>query len=301
MRFRDFLPISFVALIFLVFITAPASYAQEEVLPDTLEVEEEIILEEEIFEEEAIPEEEIFEEEFIPEEEIIEEEVAPEEEEVVEEEAVEEVVEEPSMFKPGWTAKVYVNFGAIEPWGDPGTGALFDMGFKGQLGAQLNIANWLSLPTVLKPLTAEVMAGYTMFNIKSDYTGSYEEGKTNVISFLALGRYDLTDLILQLIGFEYPALGIFGVAGFQYNMQSWDFPNWTREFDSASSFGLNLGIGVKYNLMQMVGKPVEIDLRFTQGVFIMGDVKDQDGEPFYPNDDYNHTENGILIGIAYPF
>ncbi len=298
MRVRDFLPVSFVIVIFVVFITTAVSYAQEEVLPDTLKAEEEVIPEEEIIEEEVVPEEEIIEEEVVPEEEIIEEEVAPEEE------AVEEVVEEPSMFKPGWTAKAYVNFGPIEPWGDPGTGALFDMGFKGQFGAQLNIAKWLSLPAVLKPLTAEVMAGYTMFNIKpgTGESAYWKDAKTTLMSGVLLGRYDITDLILQFIGFEYPALGIFGVAGLQFNSQSWDMPGSGREFDPATSFGLNLGVGVKYNLMQMVGKPMEIDLRFTQGVFVMGDVKDKDGKPFYEDGSaYNHTENGFLLGIAYPF
>jgi len=235
------------------------------------------------------------------------EEMPPVEEEVVEEEVVEEaieeevVTEEPDVFMPSWIAKAYLNFGPIEPWGDPGSGALFNTGMRIQGGAQLNIGNWVQLPMVLQPLTAEVMVGYGMWNIKDDYTGVYVDGKTNVISVLALGRYDLTDLIMKAIGFEYPALGIFVVAGLQYNYQSWDFPNWSREFDPASSFGLNLGVGVKYNLQSLVGKPVEIDLRFTQGVFVMGDVKDQNGDPFYPNDDYKHTENGLLLGIGYPF
>ena len=235
------------------------------------------------------------------------EEMPPVEEEVVEEEVVEEAVEEevvteePDVFMPSWIAKAYLNFGPIEPWGDPGSGALFNMGMRIQGGAQLNIGNWVQLPMVLQPLTAEVMVGYGMWNIKDDYTGVYVDGKTNVISVLALGRYDLTDLIMKAIGVEYPALGIFAVAGLQYNYQSWDFPNWSREFDPASSFGLNLGVGVKYNLQSLVGKPVEIDLRFTQGVFVMGDVKDQNGDPFYPNDDYKHTENGLLLGIGYPF
>ena len=235
------------------------------------------------------------------------EEMPPVEEEVVEEEVVEEevveeaVTEEPDVFMPSWIAKAYLNFGPIEPWGDPGSGALFNMGMRIQGGAQLNIGNWVQLPMVLQPLTAEVMVGYGMWNIKDDYTGVYVDGKTNVISVLALGRYDLTDLIMKAIGFEYPALGIFAVVGLQYNYQSWDFPNWSREFDPASSFGLNLGVGVKYNLQSLVGKPVEIDLRFTQGVFVMGDVKDQNGDPFYPDDDYKHTENGLLLGIGYPF
>lgn len=286
MKFRTFLPVFILSVVFVLFLAAPA-FAQEEVIP------EQEIIEEEVIEEEIIEEEMIEEEIFLEEEEVIEEEVVEE---------VEEIVEEPTEFKPGWTAKVYVNGGPIEPWGDPGTGMMFNMGMRAQIGAQLNIGNWFALPTALEPLTAEIMVGYGMWNIKdSQNSGDKLDAKTNVISVLALGRYDITDLILNLIGFEYPALGIFGVAGFQYNMQSWDFPNWTREFDSASSFGLNLGLGVKYNLQSMVGKPVEIDLRFTQGVFIMGDVKDQDGNPFYADDDYKHTENGLLLGIAYPF
>ena len=319
MKVSKYFSVFVVVTVFLFSLTITSAYAQEEIPIDEEVVEEEVVpveeeavveeevvpVEEEIVEEEVVPvEEEVVEEEVVPvEEEVVEEEVVPVEEEVVEEEvpAEEVVTEEPSMFKPGWVAKAYINGGPIEPWGDPGTGALFNMGMRIQGGAQLNIGNWIKLPLVLQPLTAEVMVGYGMWNIKSDFTGSYVDAKTNVISVLALGRYDVTDLIMKAIGFEYPALGIFAVAGFQYNMQSWDFPNWTREFDSASAFGLNLGIGVKYNLQSLVGKPVEIDLRFTQGVFIMGDVKDQNGNPFYPDDDYHHTENGLLLGIAYPF
>ncbi|MCK4640300.1 MAG: PEGA domain-containing protein [Candidatus Marinimicrobia bacterium] len=225
-------------------------------------------------------------------------------------------VKTPAEDYKSWKYKFYIQGGLIEPWGDPGTGAIFDMGKRAQFGAQLNIGKWVSLPTVLHPLTAEVMVGYGMWNIKDLDSGGYIEyfdAKTKVISVLAIGRYDVTDLILNLIGFEYPVLGIFGVAGFQYNTQSWDFPDWDREFDSASSFGLNLGLGVKYNLQSMVGKPVEIDLRFTQGVFLMGEVNDKDGYPFfdetyYPESswykdtrDYSHAENGLLLGIAYPF
>jgi len=294
-KIKGFLPVLLLAFVFMITV----AFAQEDVI-----IEEEETIEEEVIIEEVPAQEEVIIEEEAPVEEEMIEEIVPEEEvveEVVEEEVVEEIVEEPTTFTPGWTAKAYINGGVIEPWGDPGSGALFNMGMRIQGGAQLNIGNWVNLPIILKPLTAEVMVGYGMFNIKPDYTGVYVDGKTSVISVLALGRYDVTDLILKLIGFEYPALGIFGVAGFQYNTQSWDFPNWTREFDSASSFGLNLGLGVKYNLQSLVGKPVEIDLRFTQGVFIMGDVTDQDGNPFYPNDDYKHTENGILLGIGYPF
>ena len=216
--------------------------------------------------------------------------------------------EKPKKLNQGSSpVSLYINGGFIEPWGDPGTGALFNMGTKVQGGVQLNIGNWIDLPVFLKPLTAEVMIGYGNFNIKSEIANAvpvYNDAKTNVISVLTLGRYDITDLILNLIGIETPALGIFGVAGFQYNTQSWDFPNWFlngefREFDSASSFGLNLGLGVKYNLQNVVGRPVEVDLRFTQGVFIMGDVMDQNGDPMFL-DKYNHTENGLLFGLKYP-
>ena len=109
-------------------------------------------------------------------------------------------------------------------------------------------------------------------------------------------------MIMKAIGVEYPALGIFGVVGMQYNMQSWDMPNWDGTFEKKSQFGLNLGLGVKYNVQNVVGKPVEIDLRFTQGVFLMPDVKDSEGDPLSTKSGkYNHTENGLLLGIAYPF
>jgi len=297
-KIRDFLPVLLLAFVFMITIAV----AQEDVIieDETTPVEEEVIIEEEI----PAQEEVIIEETPAPaEEEIMEEEIVPQEEEMVEEEVVEEIVEEPTTFAPGWTAKVYVNGGPIEPWGSPGTGSIFNMGMRIQGGAQLNIGNWINLPLIFKPLTAEVMVGYGMWNIKDESAAavpSYVDAKTSVISVLALGRYDVTDLILNLIGFEYPALGIFGVAGFQYNMQSWDFPNSTSEYDPASSFGMNLGLGVKYNLQSVVGKPVEVDLRFTQGVFIMGDVKDQNGTPMF-SEKYKHSENGLVLGIAYPF
>jgi len=85
-------------------------------------------------------------------------------------------------------------------------------------------------------------------------------------------------------------------------MPNWKINGVVREFDKASQFGLNMGVGVKYNLQSVVGKPVEVDLRFTQGIFVMGDVKDQNGTTFYlDGSKYNHTENGLLLGIAYPF
>jgi len=302
MKEKCFLQVLFVAALFLIFMTIP-TFAQEEVVTPE---QEEVAPADTVVQEEVAPAEQPVPEEVITEE-------APEEapEEVVEEKPKEEEVkEEISKFKPGWTAKVYINGGPIEPWGDPGTGMEFNMGMRIQGGAQLNIGNWIKLPLVLQPLTAEVMVGYGMWNPKTD-AGHYKDAKTSVISVLALGRYDVTDLIMKAIGFEYPALGIFGVAGLQYNMQSWDFPNWSREFDPVSQFGMNLGVGVKYNLQSMVGKPVEVDLRFTQGIFLMGEVKDTDGVPYYDasywptwdkdNRDYHHTENGLLLGIAYPF
>ena len=197
---------------------------------------------------------------------------------------------------------LYINAGFIEPWGDPGTGTLFKNGKRIQAGTQLNICNVINLPSIFKPLTAEVMVGYGMFNIKDEINnGNYQNAKTSVISVSCLGRYDIIDLILQLIGYEYSELGLFGVVGFQYNRQFWDFPNWVREFDSASSFGLNMGLGVIYNLQSLVDKPVEVDLRFTQGTFIMGDVPDQNGDYFFHDSNYKHIENSLLLGIYYLF
>jgi len=249
-----------------------------------------------------------------PEEPVIEE-VIPEEEEVAEEAPAEEVVkEEPSKFKPGWIAKAYINGGVMEPGQAPnkkGTGTIFNTGMRIQGGAQLNIGNWVKLPLILQPLTAEVMVGLGMWNAQPQYENYYKDAKHQVISVLALGRYDLTDLLMKAIGFENPALGFFATVGFQYNMHSWDFPNWNREFDNVSSFGIAYGAGVKYNLQNLVGKPVEIDLRFTQGLFILGKVKDTSGVPFfdetyYPtfdvdSRDYGHLEYGLMLGIGYPF
>ena len=202
--------------------------------------------------------------------------------------------EQIKYFIPTWSVKAYLDFGIVEPWGNPGTGTAFKMGFKGQLGAQINPASFFSLPDALYPLTAEVLSGYTMFNHKSR-----DDVSTSIISFYLGGRYDLTDLILKFIGFEYPTLGVFGFVGFQVNSQSWDFPD--RKFDSKMALGTNLGIGFKYNLMSSIGKAIEIDLRFTQNNFLIGDVEDKDGVPMFPGGEYSHGENGFLLGIAYPF
>jgi len=306
MKLRDFLPILLVTIAFAVFMAAPA-----------LAQEEEIITEEEVIEE-ATPADTVTQEEVVPveeevapvEEEVIEEEVAPIEEEVVEEEVVEEapvvevVKEEPSMFKPGWIAKAYINIGVMEPGqagNKKGTGSVFNTGMRFQGGAQLNIGNWVKLPLIFQPLTAEVMAGIGMWNAQPQYENWYKDGKHQIISILALGRYDFTDLLFKAIGFENPSLGVFGTLGFQYNLHSWDFPNSTREFDPVSSFGIAYGAGVKYNLMNTIGKPVEIDLRVTQGLFLLGDVKDKDGNPFFTVSEYGHLEYGVMLGIAYPF
>lgn len=194
---------------------------------------------------------------------------------------------------------LYLNGGFIEPWGNPGTGVLFNMGNRIQCGIQLSFGNIIKSTKILEPLSVEIMVGYASFSAKEYLLGNYHDGETNLISIITLSRYDLTDLILSSIGVKNPAFGVFGVAGIQYNNQSWDFPNWDREFDSASSFGLNLGIGVKYNFRHLIDKPIEIDMRFTQGVFILNDVVDQVGEPMFSGN-YQHTENGILFGIRYP-
>ncbi|MFH1214324.1 MAG: PEGA domain-containing protein [Candidatus Neomarinimicrobiota bacterium] len=173
-----------------------------------------------------------------------------------------------------WSYKIYLNGGSIEPLGSSGTGSIFDTGMRIQGGAQLNIAKLFSLTSILQPMTLEVMGGYSRWNVKSYLnTDSYQGGKTDAISLITLYRYDLTNLILKYIDFLDPALGLFSVVGIQFNMQNWDFPN-GREVDPAISFGFNLGVGIKYNLQSLVGKPVEVDLR---------------------------SENGILLGIAYSF
>jgi hypothetical protein len=89
-----FFSVLFVAIAFLLALTVNYSYAQEE----------------------AAPADTVIQEEVVP----VEEEVVPVEEEAVEEQAPAEetVKEEPSMFKPGWSVKAYINGGVIEPWGD---------------------------------------------------------------------------------------------------------------------------------------------------------------------------------------
>lgn len=235
------------------------------------------------------------------------EEVVPEEEVVEEEVPQEEVVkEEPSKYVPGWKYKAYVNVGFIEPFGDPGTGQIFGWhpsgdnhgtGLRFAGGAQINPQTFFKLPVVLQPLSVEALVGYSFFTSYSD-----NEEKTSIISLSLCGRYDLTDLVLKAIGIEYPALGLFGVAGLQVNMQSWDMPNsHPAGIDSKVAFGTNFAVGVKYNLMSAIGKPVEIDLRGTWNPFIMGDVKDKNDVPIVSGGSYKHYEAGFVLGIAYPF
>ena len=303
MKIRAFLPVFVLSVVFVLFLAAPA-FAQEDVTPAQ---EEEVVPEQEEVIEEEIIEEEIIEEEVIEEEIFLEEEEEVIEEEVVEE-VVEEIVEEPSLIQPDWGYKAYVNIGFIEPAGDPGTGEQFGWhpsgethgtGLKFKVGAQINPDMFLSLPAVLDPLSFEALLGYSMY---TSYVENNDD-KTTIMSLSLCGRYDLTDLIMQWIGFEYPALGIFGVAGFQFNMQSWDLPT-THPVgvDSKIAFGTNFAIGAKYNLMSAIGKPVEIDLRGTWNPFIMGDVEDKDGVRIANKEgDYKHYEMGFLLGIAYPF
>ena len=79
----------------------------------------------------------------------------------------------------------------------------------------------------------------------------------------------------------------------------------TQNGHTVLSFGLNLGIGVKYNMVSLVGKGVEIDLRVTKNNFIISDEindKKSDGtvENLFGFDEYKHSVNGIVLGIAYP-
>ncbi len=160
------------------------------------------------------------------------------------------------------------------------------MGAKGQLGVILNPNYFIKLPSLFSYINFEAIIGYTKFNGKET---TMPGALTSIISFDLNGGYDLSDLIAEYIGFENPAIGFFGIAGLQYNLQSWDVPN--REFDSASAFGMNLGVGIKLKA---------IDIRFVQSNFVKGDVKDHQGEALYYKK-YNHAGNGFLLGIAYPF
>lgn len=215
MRFRDFLPISFVILIFVVFTTTPVSYAQEEVLPDTLEVEEEIILEEEVIEE-AIPEEEIFEEEVIPEEEIIEE-------EVVEEEAVEEVPEEEVTL--GHNLVIGASFGGMIPFGQ-NIKDRFNMGIPFTIHAKVSGLIEISGMS----LGAGLELGYYMASAE---TGDDLSG----IPILAFGDLDLSNLLPLP-----PEMGLGVELSLGLHLQSVG--------DSFTSLGLTPGVVFRYEVME---------------------------------------------------
>ena len=238
MRFRDFLPISFVILIFVVFTTTPISYAQEEVLPDTLEVEEEIILEEEVIEE-AIPEEEIFEEEVIPEEEIIEEEVAPEE----------EVVEEASEEKVtlGHDLVVGASFGGMIPLGQ-NIKDRFNMGIPFTIHAKVSGLVEISGMS----LGAGLELGYYMASAE---TGDDLSG----IPILAFGDLDLSNLLPLP-----PEMGLGVELGLGLHLQS--------AGDSFTSLGLTPGVVFRYEVME--GLEVLAKLRASE---ILSSDEDFDG------------------------
>ncbi|MEA3500628.1 MAG: outer membrane beta-barrel protein [Candidatus Marinimicrobia bacterium] len=192
-----------------------------------------------------------------------------------EEETVEETTEVDT-----WGIKAYVNVGPVEPWGDPGTGQLFDMGFHFGGGAIVKLANFIDLPAVLNPLNVEGLVSYTSFAQKDD-----GDGTASVIGVGITPRYDATDLIYDALDVE-PVVGVFGLLGLRYNYHSWD--SYTGlDSENASSFGLDIGAGVKYNINESVG----LDLRFTQGLYIMSDVGDYG--------DYSHGENGFLLGVTF--
>jgi len=203
-----------------------------------------------------------------------------EEEEAAAEEGEEEAIVEEITDVDTWGIKAYVNVGAVEPWGDPGTGALCDMGFHFGGGAIVKLSNFVDLPAVLDPLNVEGVVSYTSFAQRDD-----GDGTATVIGVGITPRYDVSDLVFDALGVE-PVVGIFGLLGLRYNYHSWDsFP--VLEDESASSFGLDIGAGVKYNINESVG----LDLRFTQGLYVMTAI-DTYG-------DYSHSENGLLLGVTF--
>ncbi len=236
MRVRDFLPISFVVLIFLLFITTPFTYAQEEVLPDTLKAEEEIIPEEEIIEEEIIPEEEIIEEEVIPEEEIIEEEVIPEEE-IIEEEVVpeEEVIEEETFEEApeeevtlGHDLIVGATFGGMIPIGQ-NVKDRFNMGIPFTLHAKVPGLVEISGMSV----GAGLELGYYMASASAE-TGDDLSG----IPILALFDLDLSNLLPLP-----PEMGLGVELGLGMHLQS-------VGDDSYTYLGLTPGVVFSYEVME---------------------------------------------------
>ena len=203
------------------------------------------------------------------------------------EEGEEEAIVEEVADVDTWGIKAYVNVGAVEPWGDPGTGAFCDMGFHFGGGAIVKLSNFVDLPAVLDPLNVEGgVVSYTSFAQKND-----GDGTATVIGIGITPRYDVTDLIFDAPGVE-PVVGVFGLLGLRYNYHSWDSMEGTQEVvllnnENASSFGIDIGAGVKYNINESVG----LDLRFTQGLYGMTEIDTYD--------DYSHSENGFLLGVTF--
>ena len=201
------------------------------------------------------------------------------------EEGEEEAIVEEVADVDTWGIKAYVNVGAVEPWGDPGTGTLFDMGFHFGGGAIVKLSSFIDLAAVLDPLNVEGVVSYTSFARKEP-----GKGTATVIGIGITPRYDVTDLIFDAPGVE-PVVGVFGLLGLRYNYHSWD----SMEGDSgvllnnenASSFGIDIGAGVKYDINESAG----LDLRFTQGLYGMTAI-DTYG-------DYSHLENGFLLGVTF--
>ncbi|MEA1987344.1 MAG: acyl carrier protein, partial [Candidatus Marinimicrobia bacterium] len=178
-----------------------------------------------------------------------------------------------------WGIKAYVNGGAIEPWGDPGTGKYFNMGYHVGAGVLVRLGEYVDVPFFLDPLSIEVVGNYSAFTGK-DWAG----GSTSIISGTVNGRYDVTDLLFNALGME-PIIGVFGLVGLQYNYHQFDGPTDSNNWDATSSFGSNLGVGVKYGITDEVG----LDLRFTQGLYYISDVVGYE----------SHLENGFLLGVTF--
>ena len=203
-----------------------------------------------------------------------------EEEEAAAEEGEEEAIVEEVADVDTWGIKAYVNVGVVEPFGDPGTGELCDPGFHFGGGAIVKLSNFVDLPAVLDPLNVEGVVSYTSFAQKDD-----GDGTATVIGVRITPCYNVSDLVFDALGVE-PVVGIFGLLGLRYNYHSWDsFP--VLEDENASSFGIDIGAGVKYNINESVG----LDLRFTQGLYGMTAI-DTYG-------DYSHSENGFLLGVTF--
>jgi len=194
------------------------------------------------------------------------------------EEGEEEAIVEEVADVDTWGIKAYVNVGVVEPWGD--TGDLCDMGFHFGGGAIVKLSNFVDLPAVLDPLNVEGVVSYTSFCTKRRWRG-------NRYSYRC---WNNTSLWCKWFGFDAlgvePVVGIFGLLGLRYNYHSWD-SFLGLEDESASSFGLDIGAGVKYDINESAG----LDLRFTQGLYGMTAI-DTYG-------DYSHLENGFLLGVTF--